>query len=75
MSAESLNRTSKDIKIPEVDLDVLSKQKSDQIKPKRTCIKALNQRLYAEQRKDRFKNTAIICVIILSVGLFGIIIT
>ena len=75
MSTESLNRTSKEIKIPEADLDVLSKDKIDQNKKKRTCINALNQKLYAEQKKDKAKNTFIICVVIISVGFFGLIVT
>ena len=75
MSTESLNRTSKEIKIPEADLDVLSKDKIDQNKKKRTCINALNQKLYAEQKKDKTKNTFIICVVIISVGLFGLSVT
>jgi len=75
MSTESLNRTSKEIKIPEADLDVLSKDKIDQNKKKRTCINALNQKLYAEQKKDKVKNTFIICVVIISVGLFGLSVT
>jgi len=75
MSIESLNRTSKEVKIPDVDLDVLSKDKIDQNKKKRTCINALNQKLYAEQKKDKAKNTFIICVVIISVGLFGLTVT
>ena len=75
MSTESLNRTSKEIKIPEADLDVLSKDKIDQNRKKRTCINALNQKLYAEQKKDKAKSTFIICVVIISVGLFGLTVT
>ena len=75
MSTESLNRTSKEIKIPEADLDVLSKDKIEQNRKKRTCINALNQKLYAEQKKDKAKNTFIICVVIISVGLFGLTVT
>ena len=78
MSTESLNRTSNEVKIPDADLDVLSKDKIDRntknIK-KRTCINALNQKLYAEQKKDKAKNTFIICVVIISVGLFGLTVT
>tara|TARA_A100001011_G_scaffold226777_1_gene234777 strand:- start:714 stop:941 length:228 start_codon:yes stop_codon:yes gene_type:complete len=75
MSTESLNRTSNKIKIPEADLDVLSKDKIDQNRKKRTCINALNQKLYAEQKKDKAKSTFIICVVIISVGLFGLTVT
>ena len=57
MSTESLNRTSNEIKIPDTHLDVLSKDKIDQNrKKKRTCINALNQKLYAEQKKDKAKD-------------------
>ena len=52
MSTESLNRTSKKVKIPEADLDVLSKDKIDQNRKKRTCINALNQKLYAEKKRQ-----------------------
>jgi hypothetical protein len=76
MSIESLNRTSNEIKVPDTHLDVLSKDKIDQNrKKKRTCINALNQKLYAEQKKDKAKNTFIICVVIISVGLFGLTVT
>ena len=75
MSTESLNRTSEEVKIPNADLDVLSKEKVYQNKNKRTCINALNQKLYAEQKKNKAKNTFIICVVIVSVGLFGLTVT
>ena len=75
MSTESLNRTSDEVKIPNADLDVLSKEKIVSNRPKRTCINALNQKLYAEQKRDKAKNTFIICVVIFSVGFFGLIFT
>jgi len=76
MSAENLNRIFNEIKVPNTHLDVLSKDKIDQNrKKKRTCINALNQKLYAEQKKDKAKNTFIICVVIISVGFFGLIVT
>ena len=75
MSTEGLNRTSEEVKIPNTDLDVLSKDKIEQNRKKRTCINALNQKLYAEQKKDKAKNTFIICVVIISVGLFGLTVT
>tara|TARA_B100001094_G_scaffold295264_1_gene316474 strand:- start:184 stop:414 length:231 start_codon:yes stop_codon:yes gene_type:complete len=76
MSTENLNRTSEEIKIPDAHLDVLSKDKIDQNrKKKRTCINALNQKLYVEQKKDKAKNTFFICVVIISVGLFGLTVT
>jgi intergrase/recombinase len=42
-------------------------------KTKRTCVNALNQRLYNSQKKDKFKNRAIIFTIFLSVGIIGFI--
>ena len=42
-------------------------------KTKRTCVNALNQRLYNSQKKDKFKNRAIIFTIFFSVGIFGFI--
>ena len=76
MSTESLNRTSNEIKIPDTHLDVLNKDKIDpNRKKKRTCINVLNQKLYAEQKKDKTKNTFIICVVIISVSFFGLIVT
>tara|TARA_B100000900_G_C20171194_1_gene549918 strand:- start:164 stop:391 length:228 start_codon:yes stop_codon:yes gene_type:complete len=75
MSTEILNRTSNEAKIPSSELDVLEEKKPVLNKPKRTCINALNQRLYVENQKDKFKNTAIICVIIFTVGLFGFVLT
>jgi len=76
MSTESLNRTSEEIKIPDAHLDVLSKDKIDQNrKKKRTCINALNQKLYAEQKKDKAKSTFIVCVVIISLGIFGLTVT
>ena len=40
---------------------------------KRTCINALNQRLYNIQKKDKIKNRAIIFTIFFSVGIIGFI--
>jgi glutaminase len=40
---------------------------------KRTCVNALNQRLYNSQKKDKFKNRAIIFTIFFSVGIIGFI--
>ena len=42
-------------------------------KTKRTCVNALNQRLYNLQKKDKFKNRAIIFIIFFSVGIIGFI--
>jgi len=42
-------------------------------KTKRTCVNALNQRLYNLQKKDKIKNRAIILTIFFSVGVIGFI--
>ena len=42
-------------------------------KTKKTCINALNQRLYDIQKKDKIKNRAIIFTIFFSVGIIGFI--
>ena len=42
-------------------------------KTKRTCVNALNQRLYNLQKKDKFKNRAILFTIFFSVGIIGFI--
>ena len=42
-------------------------------KTKRTCVNALNQRLYDSQKKDKIKNRAIIFTIFFSVGIIGFI--
>jgi len=42
-------------------------------KTKKTCVNALNQRLYNSQKKDKFKNRAIIFTIFFSVGIIGFI--
>ena len=75
MSTESLKRTSDEIKTSNHDLDVLKQEEIFKNKNKRTCINALNQKLYEENKKDKNKNILIICVIILSVGLFGFLVT
>ena len=75
MSTEILNRTTDEIKTSKHDLDVLKQEEILKNQEKRTCINALNQKLYAENKKDKNKNIVIICVIILSVGLFGFLVT
>ena len=42
-------------------------------KTKKTCVNALNQRLYNLQKKDKFKNRAILFTIFFSVGIIGFI--
>ena len=71
MSTESLKRTSDEIKTSNDDLDVLKQEEISKNQNKRTCINTLNQRLHNENKKDRHKNFVIVCVIIISVGLFG----
>ena len=73
MSSESLKRTSEESKNSNHDLDVLKQEEI--FKNKRTCINALNQKLYEENKKDKIKNIFIFCVLILSVGLFGFLVT
>ena len=73
MSIESLKRTSDEIKTSNHDLDVLKQEEMS--KNKRTCINALNQRLYDENKKDKNKSIIIVSVIILSVVLFCFLIT
>ena len=55
MSIESLNRTSDEIKTSDHDLDVLKQEEFLKNQNKRTCINALNHRLYEENKKDRNK--------------------
>ena len=75
MSTESLNRTSDEIKTSNHDLDVLKQEGIFKNQNKRTCINALNQRLYEENKKDKNKTIIITFVIILSVGLFSFLVT
>ena len=75
MSTESLKRTSDQIKTSNDDLDVLKQEEISKNQNKRTCINALNQRLYNENKKDKNKSIIIVSVIILSVGLFGFFVT
>ena len=75
MSTESLKRTSDEIKTSNDDLDVLKQEEFLKNQNKRTCINALNHRLYEENKKDRNKSIFITCIIIFSVGIFGFIVT
>ena len=79
MSTESLNRTSDIIETPSqsseiarVDVDVL-RQNNKLINRKKICINNLNKRLHLAQKKDKYKNVAIISAIFISVGLVGFI--
>ena len=75
MSSESLKRTSEESKNSNHDLDVLKQEGIFKNQNKRTCINALNQRLYEENKKDKNKTIIITLVIILSVGLFSFLVT
>ena len=72
MSTESFNRTSNNIKTLDVSLDVL-KQKASAKQQKKICINNLNKRLHLAQKKDKYKNVAIISAIFISVGVVGFI--
>ena len=72
MSTESLNRTSNNIKTSNINLDVL-KQNNKVINQKKICINNLNKRLHLAQKKDKYKNIAIISAIFISISLVGFI--
>ena len=71
MSTENLNRKSDEIKTSNHDLDILKQKEIFKNQNNRTCINTLNQRLHDENKKDKHKNLVIVCVIIISVGLYG----
>ncbi len=71
MSTESLNRTSNNIETP-INLDVL-KQKEKTQKSKRVCFNKLNHKLHVSQKKDKLRNTVIICSVFIAIGLLGFI--
>ena len=73
MSTESLNRTSNNIETPSINLDVL-KQKKETQKSKKVCFNKLSQRLHISQKKDKLRNTVIICSIFLTIGALGFIV-
>ena len=73
MSIESLNRTSNIIETQSVNLDVL-KQKKETQKSKKVCFNKLSQRLHISQKKDKLKNTVIICSVFLTIGALGFIV-
>jgi hypothetical protein len=73
MSIESFNRTSDNIKTPNINLDVL-KQKKETQKSKKVCFNKLNHRLHISQKKDKLRNTVIICSVFLSIGVLGFIV-
>ena len=73
MSTESLNRTSNNIETPSINLDVL-KQKKETQKSKKVCFNKLNHKLHISQKKDKLKNTVIICSVFLTIGVLGFIV-
>ena len=75
MSTESLNRTSNNnIETPNLNLDVLKQKKETQIPKKKVCVNQLNHRLHASQKKDKIRNTVIVCWVFLTIGALGFII-
>jgi hypothetical protein len=72
MSTESFNRTSDNLKTPNINLDVL-KQKINTPKPKKICINNLNKRLHLAKKRDKFKNIVIIFSVFISITLVGFI--
>ena len=72
MSTESFNRTSDNLKTPNINLDVL-KQKINTPKPKKICINNLNKRLHLAKKRDKFKNIVIIFSVFVSITLVGFI--
>jgi hypothetical protein len=73
MSTESLNRTSSNIETPNINLDVLKLKKETQ-KSKKVCVNKLNHRLHVSQKKDKLRNTVIVCSVFLTIGILGFIV-
>ncbi len=73
MSTESFNGTSDNVKTPSIKLDVL-KQKKETQKSKKVCFNKLNHKLHISQKKDKLRNTVIICSVFLTIGLLGFIV-
>lgn len=74
MSTESLNGTPKEIETPIISDGVLKHVSTLENKPKRTCIKDLNQRLYNSQKKDKLRNRSIVFTLFVTVGIIGFIV-
>tara|TARA_B100000927_G_C16294810_1_gene401003 strand:+ start:360 stop:584 length:225 start_codon:yes stop_codon:yes gene_type:complete len=72
MSTESFNRTSNNIETPSINLDVL-KQKKEVQRSKKVCFNKLNHRLHVSQKKDKLRNTVIVCSVFLTIGVLGFI--
>ena len=73
MSIESFNRTSNNIETPSINLDVL-KQKKEVQRSKKVCFNKLNHRLHVSQKKNKLKNTVIVCSVFLTIGVLGFIV-
>jgi len=74
MSTESLNRTSNNIETPSINLDVLKQKKETQKPKKKVCVNQLNHKLHLSQKKDKLRNTVIICSVFLTIGVLGFIV-
>ena len=73
MSSESFNRASKNFETPNINLDVL-KQKKEIQKSKKVCFNKLSHRLHVSQKKDKLRNTVIVCSVFLTIGILGFIV-
>ncbi len=73
MSIENLNRASNINETPSINLVVL-KQKNEIQKSKKVCFNKLNYRLHVSQKKDKLRNTIIICSVFLTIGTLGFIV-
>jgi hypothetical protein len=73
MSTESIHRTPKIVKTQITNEGILEQKIYQDIRPKRTCIKDLNKKLIENQKKDKIKNTILICTVFFSIGIFGFI--
>ncbi len=73
MSIESFNRTSNNSETPSINLDVL-KQKKEVQRSKKVCVNKLNHRLHVSQKKDKLRNTVIVCSVFISIGVLGFIV-
>jgi len=74
MSTESFNRTSNNIETPNITLDVLKQKKETQRFKKKVCVNQLNHRLHISQKKDKLRNTVIVCAVFLTISVLGFIV-
>ena len=73
MSTESIHRTPKIVKTQITNEGILEHKIYQDLRPKRTCMKDLNKKLIENQKKDKIKNTILICTVFFSIGIFGFI--